>query len=420
MSGRWLKIAAVALSSAVAASVALVPATSAEQVKRPAITIQSNDQFDAEHGIKSGSGTASDPFVISGWRVNSIRIENTDRHVVITDNTVAGKMILNWIGDRAHVHDNVVGDLRVNQNVRRTGLPTSGVIAQNAFGIVGQLRHWDGVFERNVIGARNALGSRAVNFDGFNGARFRNNTIYGYMDARLHGHHHSSAYGAGSHQHSGEHHAAAAVDHTRRYHQVRITGNAISTTAPFALAYLDTNHAANDRTAASEQEPSLRLPHVHHTRVLIAGNRLAGAGLMVNVFNALDKQKHLEFAEGLVELRDNTITLAKDGWSRDLFGIEVKQARYLTLLIDGNSITGRPSSNGIFELFDNSKDAGIYLHTLDVGDVRILHNRVTERSIGVRAEQFTKDVRWVIDDLRTKNVESRVTTDDTVQDSPNA
>jgi hypothetical protein len=420
MSGRLIKLVCVAAAVSAVSAYAVVPA-SAEQVKHAAINIQNDDQFDAAHGVRSGTGTMENPFVISGWKVNNIRIENTDRHVVIEGNTVTGRMVLNWIGDRAHVHGNVIADLRVNQNVRRTGLPTSGAIMRNTFGTVGQLRHWDGVFERNVVGTKDKLSSRAVNFDGFNGAHFQNNTIYGYMDARLHGHHHSSAYGAGSHQHAGEHHAAA-VDHTQRYHQVAITGNVIRTTAPYALAYLDTNHAGNDRTAPSEQEPSLRLPHVHHTRVFIAGNRLVGAGLFVNVFNAVDKQKHLEFAQGLVELRDNKISLGKDGyWShRDLFGIEVKQARYLSLLIEDNEIAGRPSDDGFFELLDNSRDAGIYLHTLDMGDVRIVHNSVAERTIGVRAEQFTRDVHWLINDLETRNVGTRVAADDSVKDSPNA
>lgn len=421
MSGRLLKLVAVLSTAAVAASFALVPASSAERQKHPAINIQTNDQFDAEHGVRSGSGTMDDPFVISGWTLNNLRIENTDRHVVIENNTVTGRIVLNWIGDRAHVHHNEIGDLRVNQNVPRTGMPTSGAITENTFGLVGQLRHWDGVFEHNTIGAQDKLDARAVNFDGFNGARFASNTIYGYMDARLHGHHHSSGYSGSSHQHSAKHHAAT-VDHTQRYHRVTISGNTIRTTHTFALAYLDTNHAGNDRTAASEQEPALRLPHVHHTRVLIAGNRLIGAGILVNVFNALDRQKHLEFARGTMELRDNRITLGPDGyWShRDLFGIEVRQARYLTLKIDGNSIAGRPSNDGVFALFDNSRDAGIFLHALDVGDVWITHNGVSERTYGVRAEQFTKDVHWVISDLKTQDVGEQVYTDDSVTDSPNA
>lgn len=419
MPGRLSRPLAVVLACLVGACITLVPASSAAaREKRPAINIQTDDQFDAEHGVRSGRGTAADPYVIAGWELNNLRIENTDRHVVIRDNTVTGQMVLNWIGDRAHVHGNEIGDLRVNQNQRRTGMPTSGSIAHNTFRVVGQLRHWDGVFERNLVGTRDQLGSRAVNFDGFNGARFRDNRILGYMDARLHGHHHSSGYDGSSHQHSGEH--AHAVDHTQRYHRVSIANNVIETTSRYALAYLDTNHGANDTTAPSEQEQSLREPHVHHTRLAVSGNQLRGAGLLVNVFNAVDRQKHPETDTGLVELRNNTITLAPDDfWSfRDLYGVEVRQARDLQLKIDGNRITGQPDDDGFFGSFDGDRNAGIFVHALDEADVWITRNTVSQRAFGVRAEQFTDTVRWVIRDLRTSEVSDAVYYDETVKDSP--
>lgn len=422
MSRTISRLVAVLVAILVGSAFALVPAWGAGPEKRPAINIQSNDQFDGDHGVRSGAGSAADPYVISGWQVNNVRIENTDRHVVIRDNVITGQLVLNWIGDRAHVSSNEVGDLRVNQNQRRTGMPTSGTISHNTFRVVGQLRHWDGVFDRNVVGKKDNLGARAVNFDGFNGASFRDNTIYGYMDARLHGHHHSSDFeGSASHQHAAGHHMEG-VDHTQRYHRVSIRNNAIRTTASYALAYLDTNHAGNDRTAPSEQEEALRDPHVHHTRVQIASNRLTGAGLLVNVFNAKDNQKHPETARGIVELVDNRVTLGPDDfWSfRDLYGIEVRQAQDLDLLIDGNRIAGQKPSEGFFESFDQDRNAGIFVHALDKADVTIADNSVTERAFGVRAEKFTESVHWLIRDLRTKNVQDPVYSDESVKDSPNA
>lgn len=421
MSRNLSRLLAVLVATLMSSAFALVPAWGAGPEKHAAINIQSDDQFDAEHGVRSGAGSAEDPYVISGWQVNNVRIENTDRHVVIRDNVIAGQLVLNWIGDRAHVFSNDVGDLRVNQNQRRTGLPTSGAISHNTFRVVGQLRHWDGVFERNVVGRKDNLGARAVNFDGFNGASFRENTVYGYMDARLHGHHHSSDFdGSASHQHAGEHHMEG-VDHTQRYHRVSIRNNTISTTGSYALAYLDTNHAGNDRTAPSEQEPALREPHVHHTRVSIANNRLTGAGLLVNVFNAKDDQKHLETARGTVELVGNRISLAADDfWTfRDLHGIEVRQAQDVDLLIDGNRVVGKKAADGAFGMFDQDRNAGIFVHTLDKADVTIANNSVMERTFGVRAEQFTDSVRWFISDLHTRNVEDPVYSDKTVKDSPN-
>lgn len=401
---------AVALGSCVigATFVAAAPAQSAEREQRPNILISSNDQWDADHGVRSGKGTLRDPYVISGWQLQRLQIENTDRHVVIENNAVKGQMVLNWIGDRAHVHHNDIADLRVNQNVRRTGAPTSGEIAHNTFGVVGQLRHWDGTFERNVVGFPDRLNARAVNFDGFNGARFRNNTIYGYMDARLHGHHHSSGFDEGSHQHAG--HNMTMGSHTHRYHEVFITGNTIRTTSGYALAYLDTNHAANDRTAPSEQNPELNKPHVHHTRAHITSNRLAGAGIFVNVFSAVDNQKHIRTAKGFVEVARNAITLGTDDfWSfRELYGIQVRQAQDVELLIDDNAITGSISNDQFGFLDEGDKDAGVFLQTLDKARVWIGGNSVTNRRFGVRAEKFTKDVTWTIRDLKTQNVEQRV------------
>lgn len=416
-----VKLIAAVVAAFLGSAVAGVPADSAEREKRPAINIQSDDQFDAAHGVRSGAGTMESPFVISGWQVNNIRIENTDRHVRIENNTVTGRVVLNWIGDRAHVHHNEIGDLRVNQNKRRTGMPTSGEIAYNTFRVVGQLRHWDGLFERNLVGSMDNLGARAVNFDGFNGASFRNNTLFGYMDARLHGHHHSSGFDGSSHQHSGEH-PAAGPDHTQRYHRVSISGNSIRTTAAYALAYLDTNHAGNDRTAPSEQEQALKEPHVHHTRVAIVDNRLNGAGLLVNVFNAADRQKHPQTATGLVELRDNNISLGMDDfWSlRDLYGVEVRQAQDLGLVIDGNLIAGQRSDDAFAAFDEGDRNAGIFLHTLDKANVWITNNKVLERAIGVRAEKFTDEVHWVIRDLKTQGVDQPVYADDSVKDSPSS
>src|SRR5439155_16580455 len=113
------------------------------------------------------------------------------------------------------------------QNVARTGMPTNGVMTHNQFGVVSQLRHWDGLFAYNEVGDKNNLGSQAVNFDGFNGAHFVHNTIYGYVDARLHGHHHSSGWGEPSHNHGTHTPDSDLSVHRYRYHEVFIANNSI-------------------------------------------------------------------------------------------------------------------------------------------------------------------------------------------------
>src|SRR5688500_2739919 len=194
---------AITVMVAAAYSVVAVPQASAaeeEREIRDSIIITKDTQFTDVNGVRSGSGTASDPFVISNWDVSEIYIADTGKEFVIKNNTV-DFLTLNWNGNNVFVHNNDVGDLRVNENVRRTGGPTTGRIVNNTFDVVGQLRHFDGVFAHNTVGADPDMtdpnnleipffgDNRAVNFDGFNGAHFYDNTIYGYVEVRLHGHH---------------------------------------------------------------------------------------------------------------------------------------------------------------------------------------------------------------------------------------
>ncbi len=59
------------------------------------IAISGNDQFTKKHGVVSGSGTESDPFVIEGWLISGgfsagISLVDTDSHVLIRNVTVSG------------------------------------------------------------------------------------------------------------------------------------------------------------------------------------------------------------------------------------------------------------------------------------------------------------------------------------------
>lgn len=387
----------------------------------PNVTISSNADFTAANGVRSGNGTKAKPFVISGWEMRNITIKNTDKWVTIRNNAITGRLVLDWIGDRVNMHHNVVNDMRLNQNVRRTGMPTDGVIVRNRFRTVGQLRHWDGLFADNVVGDPNNLRARSVNFDGFNGARFVRNTIYGHVDARLHGHHHSSGWGEATHDHSHETPAGEASVHRYRYHEVTIAQNLIRSTSSYGLAYLDTAHALNDRRAPSEQDPNLNKPHVHFTKVNIAGNRLDGAGILVNVFQANDNL-HPWFVRGYVDIRDNRIRLDEDRslFFKNLQGIEVLRAQAMTLRVIGNSIAGwRASADDpmrFLESFDNN--AGILLNTIDDASISIIRNSVANRINGVRATQMTPTVHWTVKELKTSGVDNRVSYNNSVANKP--
>ena len=396
------------------------PAISAgEPVPHDNVMISTNADFTTANGVRGGDGSKAKPYDISGWQIRNLTIQNTDKWVRIHDNAITGQLVLDWIGSRLSMQRNVVNDMRVNRNVERTGMPTSGAITDNQFRVVGQLRHFDGVFARNVVGTQNDLGARAVNFDGFNGARFVRNTIYGFMDARLHGHHHSSGWGEPTHNHRAETPADEASVHRYRYHEVTIADNTIKTTNGYGLAYLDTNHSGNDRTAPSEQDTNLNKPHVHFTKVHLLRNRLTGGGILVNVFQAKDNL-HPWFVRGFLDIVDNRISLDEDRFFFNRNGIELDQAQAMTLRISGNAVTGWwPAADdpmAFFEAFDDH--AGVFLNTLDDASVQIVHNSVANRMSGVRATQMTRTVHWTVRDLKTSGVERPVSYDDSVANKP--
>lgn len=406
------------LAFLVACSVLLVgTAVGGERRRRAAptmhIRIVDNSDFDEEHGVSSGTGTKSDPYVFEGLEINSLHIENTDKYVEIKKSRIAGNLVLDWIGDRAEVHANTIGRLHVNRNVRRTGAPTSGSIVRNRFDVVLQLRHWDGVFAHNTVGTPGKLDRRGANFDGFNGARFDRNTIYGWVDARLHGHHHSSGFddGSGSHDHSAHMNGGhAAPDHSQRYHRVSVTNNVIHAKHHYGLAYLDTRHAGNDRTAPSERDKALNEPHAHHTRMRFAGNKLMGAGILVDVFNA-DDGKHTRTYEGAIAIENNRIALGKDDFAsgRQLMGIDIRKARDVHTRIAGNRIVGWRAGKGLLGSLERwDRNAGILLQDVDKAHVMILSNYVENRTFGIHAKNFTLSVHWTIGKLVTKNVDQRV------------
>ena len=429
----WIAATVVAAYSAVVAAPASAAPSGERERRSSSIVIKGDSGFTAANGIRSGTGTKRDPYVISGWQVPSVHISDTSAYFVIEDNSI-DRLTLNWNGPRATVINNQVRDLRVNQNVKRTGGPTSGLIAHNRFGLVGQLRHFDGVFAHNVAGTQSSsypfFSNRAVNFDGFHGARFYDNTLYGYLEVRLHGHHHGSDYAAPSHYHGasgahGEHGSHGAhgemVDHSQRYHEVFVYDNVIYSDDNWALVYTDSNHRGNDRTAASETNPALNNPHTHYTKVHLTDNRLVGAGLRIDIFNSKD-DRHTETNRGLVEIARNDITLtrsaATEPWiGRD--GISVWAAVDLDLRIADNSIAYEPAEDLVTSTVDRfNRDAGIYLSNLDQGDIVIARNSVRDVFYGVQANSMTATVFWRISDLKTSGVTERVYYDSSVRNKP--
>jgi hypothetical protein len=413
---KWRAVSAAVVMAVVGGTLVLAaPAALAGPSQGSRVLISSDKEWSAANGVREGSGTQGDPYVISGWDLGSLEIHDTDAYYVIEDNVISGQLTLNWTGGGARVVDNKIGDLRVNENVDRTGGPTTGLFARNKIDFVGQLRHFDGIFQKNVVGIPDQttlpfFDTRVVNFDGFNGARFRDNTIYGYMDVKLHGHHHGSGFNADSHDHSSMHdHDGMDVDHSVRYHEVWVTGNKIYSDSYYALGFNDRGHAGNDRTAASEENEELNKAHVHHTRVHLNDNTLVGAGLEVDIFNATD-ELHQEFAKGIVEIKGNTISVARA--TTDVFegrdGIAIRDARFADIFIEDNTISGTFDGSGLLD--DDQWDRGIYVDRIEDSHVYVMNNVVRDMGIGMAAFQFTR-TQWHMSHFKTDGVGERLQSD---------
>lgn len=418
-----IRISAVALAMALIGGLLFTATPAAAGVEDGSVVIGDNSQFTEENGVRYGKGTKRHPFVIEGWELGRLEIHDTNRYVVIRNNII-GSLTLNWVGDRVKVVRNKIRDLRVNQNVERTGTATSGVIKNNRFGVVGQLRHWDGLFENNVVGTPPAeegmqfefgQGSfQIANFDGFNGARYRKNTFFGYVEIRLHGHHHSSGFGKNSHYHgTGDGHGEKGLTHMKRFHRALFEKNTIYATGPYGLIYTDSNHAGNDRTATSETNEALNDPHEHSTKVAFLNNKLVGSGIVVDIFNAEDS-KHLRTRTGHFTIRGNSISLREyretvDGWSAPPVGIEVHEARDLHLNIADNTITAPAAEahRATVDQVGGHVASGIELLDVEEAVIHISNNVVTNRVAGIYARRF-KRVEWAINGLKTEGVETEV------------
>jgi hypothetical protein len=305
-------------------------AKSLEQVS--GITIRSDKDFTPAAGIRSGSGTLADPYIISGYDVTGILyLADTDACFTITGNYIDGELALNWNGNCVHVHHNFIRDLRVNENVQREGYDTGGLIELNQINYVGQIRHYDGEFRNNVVGPRedaklpfgvfqdpeNLLpftkDTRVLNIDGFNEGYFHHNTITGSVDLKLHGHHHSTGFLATHSHYHGDNAtkmAAMSHDHTNRWESVRFEDNKVIDPTGYGLRYTDEAHAGDDRTASSETTKSLSDDHQHHTKVQLQqrhdgllGTQLFGQRFDANTGIAIDTVKEMQ-----MDVRGNTLS----------------------------------------------------------------------------------------------------------------
>ncbi len=281
---------------------------------------------------------------VGGFEVRGVVSETVDQLAQDVADTLreqlrvrAGRMILDWNGQCLHAYNNIVEDLRVNQNNVRTGFATGGVLEDNRFYHIGQIRHYDGEFRENIVGYPEHLrgwlpGDEyqpmsswvAMNTDGFNQGWFHHNTIFGAVDLDFHGHHHGAGFfSPESHYHGSSYETAYMVgpdgdclamahDHGKdptiyegvthlvappghrclphHNHQLRWTSavfedNLVIDPFGYGIRYEDRNHQGDDRFANSEAMRELDAPHFHRTNVRVADNVVLGS-LWVDIFNS--------------------------------------------------------------------------------------------------------------------------------------
>ncbi|MES2156111.1 MAG: hypothetical protein V4510_13335 [bacterium] len=424
------------------------------------VEITNDTEFNPSHAIRSGSGTLDDPYVISGYDVTGdLWISDTDACFEILDNWIDGQLHLNWNGQCVFVHHNYIRDLRVNENDKRTGLDTGGLIELNKISYVGQIRHFDGEFRNNVVGPREdqslpngvfrdpenllpfAKDTRVLNIDGWNEALFDHNTITGSTDLKLHGHHHSTGFLA---THSHYHGDAASreshmEDHTMRWESVSFTDNLINDPTGYGLRYSDENHAGDDRTANSESNKMLEKPHQHFTAVTIARNTLEGAGILVDIFNA-DDELHYTTNPGWMDIQDNKIHIKErdpDVLGTFVFfgpryapntGIRVWEAKEVKMRITGNTVAFDKSSTPdplapLNPITGNwfgrdSTPMGVQLDGVNNATVTVANNKATGFDYGVAADQMNEATHWAVYGNTVTGATHDVYYDDTVANKP--
>lgn len=416
----------------------------------------------AAQGHLDGSGTLEDPYVLERFYVDkSLKIQSTDRAIILRDGYVNGQLALNYVGEELYVHHVYAKDLRVNENVERNGSTSGGLFHDNHFGFVGQIRHFIGEFRDNRVGpvpqgvVRTYLSDTGnaelpagvvFNFDGFHGASVHDNDFRGMVDIKLHGHHHGDCLACAPHDHaddrqrayddevaktyavrtdegSGAHASEEGTDgangtaaddpgfrtrHSIRHHSLHFADNTIHVAAgaPFALRYNDRNHAGDDVTANSEPSEYLEDPHVHYQDVTIRGNGLDGAGLRLEVFNARN-DRHALPNEGILRLEDNRVTIPYERtYERStevLVGFDLRHADGIDLQVTDNTVSFQEERDGVTSgalvavVTYAPTLYGFRLYDFRSGGILLEGNTVDAGELGVYAFLFGAGVEWSLE-----------------------
>ena len=429
------------------------------------LEVKGDKGFNPANGVREGKGTLDDPYVISGYYVTGdLYLGDTDACFEVKENFIAGQLSLNWNGQCAWVHHNFIRDLRVNENIQRTGYATGGLIEANQIEFIGQLRHYDGELRDNVVGPRTDTSAfddvleetpllipdlLLANIDGFNQGLIHHNTFYGPVDLDLHGHHHGTGFFAPhSHYHEDDlnHTPDHEEDHTDRWTSVAFTDNKIVDDVAYGLRYEDENHAGDDRTATSEDTEMLNEDHVHHTDVLIARNTIDGGQIWIDIFNA-DDQNHKARNPGWLSVVDNVVVL-KERQDKGLLGlgvgvpfvtaqpyvahaaILVQATKEFEATIAGNLLTflpadDQPSKGPLADLGlpdfmgpQQEEPAAIRIEGVSDANLTVADNQASGFYYGVQARDMDAKVAWSVLGNDFGDAKHDVYYDDSVANKP--
>lgn len=384
----------------------------------------------AANGHLSGRGTSDDPYVLERFYVKrDLTLQSLHGALILREGYVEGQLRLNYVGEQVYIHHVYAGDLRINENIDRSATNTGGLLHDNRFAFVGQIRHFVGEFRENLVGPRPAgaiatyLGDAGVaevekdvvfNFDGFHRALVHNNTFHGQVDIKLHGHNHADCFTCPVHDHddpSGFPDGAAHQEdgghgyrsrHSVRYASLQFVDNDIYVEEDVALRYNDRNHAGDDRTANSEPNPFLEDDHVHYQDITFARNRLDGGSLRIDVFNAAD-ERHAEQNQGILRIWDNEVIAAHGsdafGSKRRVAAIDLSATDGLELSVRANALSFRArDAEGagalVPALSPTPTLVGVLWREAEDGNGSLSHNVVASGDFGVYAVDFAPSVAW--------------------------
>lgn len=349
------------------------------------LTFRSLSDFDAAHGVRGGSGTEADPFLISDLYTPAITMHDVPVAVTIRHVYVSGKLALEWTGPGMRVEGSTIGFLDTNPNQPHATPPTWGDFAGNRIGDV-ILRHTSGNFEGNDVGSSDELdgGRLVLDVQGYHGLRVANNTIRGPAEFRLHGHCFASSWDMVWMMRSHEHGAT-----TERFNALIVEDNLFVDPTGRGVDVSDYSHPGNDRYAISEPDPALNGTHRHHTYVQVERNEIRGSGLVVTNPNAGDP-RHLAGNDTRIHVGDNVISDPLRG-----FGVRVESAHGANVAIEGGSIT-MPGPV--------AKSQGVILTTVVGGSTDVRGVTIAGFDEGVRALTFLRNSPWSVTDSRFVDV----------------